>query len=292
MEYQYTYNRDAKPFAELKPGGTVSFETEDAFRGLIKKKEDGTEENINGILELSCPVVGPIVVQGAQPGDWVEINIDNIECGSYGVSVLGDHFSTIGEAFENYQTLVVPIKDGVIHFSDRLTFPARPMIGTIGTTPALDMPLSSYEGIFGGNMDCPSITIGSKLYLPVFIEGVYIYAGDCHAIQGDGEMINPFEMQAKVTLTIDVVKGKSSKGKWPRVVTEETLETVASDRTFYFAAKIAMVEMIRWMVEEYGYEYYEAAFLCGQVVDARCCQIGGNAYHTARCVINKKFVQK
>ena len=172
MEYQYTYNRDAKPFAELKPGGTVSFETEDAFRGLIKKKEDGTEENINGILELSCPVVGPIVVQGAQPGDWVEINIDNIECGSYGVSVLGDHFSTIGEAFENYQTLVVPIKDGVIHFSDRLTFPARPMIGTIGTTPALDMPLSSYEGIFGGNMDCPSITIGSKLYLPVFIEGV------------------------------------------------------------------------------------------------------------------------
>ncbi|UCG54855.1 MAG: acetamidase/formamidase family protein [Dehalococcoidia bacterium] len=291
MEYQYTYNRNAEPFAVIKPGGTVTFQTEDAFRGLIKKNEDGTEENINGILELSCPVTGPIVVEGAEPGNWVEISIDNIECGSYGVSVLGDHFCTIGEIFENYTTLVVPIKDGIIHLNEKIKFPAKPMIGTIGTTPKLEMPLSCLEGIFGGNMDCPSVTIGSKLYLPVFIDGAYIYAGDCHAIQGDGEIINPFEMQAKVTLTVDVLKEKSSVGKWPRLKTKNTIETVASDRTFYFAAKIAMVEMINWLVEDYGFEFNEAAFFCGQVVDARCCQIGGNAYHTARCVLDIEYLK-
>lgn len=291
MEYQYTYNKNAKPYATINSGETVSFQTEDAFRGLIKKNEDGTKEKIESILQSSCPVTGPIVVTDAKPGDWVEIYIENIECGPYGVSVLGDHFCSIGEHLENYQTLVVPIKNGIIRFSDELSFPAQPMIGTIGTTPALEMPLSSYEGIFGGNMDCSSITIGSKLYLPVFIEGAYIYVGDCHAIQGDGEIINPFEMEAKVTLSIKVIKDRSSEGKWPRVVTDDTIETVVSDRTFYFAAKVAMVEMIKWLKEEHGFEYYEAAFLCA-VAHAKCCAIGGNAYHTARCVLETKYLKK
>ncbi|UCF97257.1 MAG: acetamidase/formamidase family protein [Spirochaetaceae bacterium] len=288
MEYQYTYNRNAKPFAEINSGETVNLETEDAFRGLIRKNEDGTIDNIEKILSLSCPVTGPIVVKEAKPGDWVEISIDDIQCGSYGVSVLGDHFCTIGEIFENFQTRVVPIEDGIIQFSDKLSFPAKPLIGTIGTTPALEMPLSSLEGIFGGNMDCPSITIGSKLRLPVFIDGAYIYVGDCHAIQSDGEIINPFEMQAKVTLTINVIKDKSSKGRWPRVITANTIETVTSDRTFYFAAKIAMVEMINWLVDEYGFDHIEASYFCGMFAHAKCCQIGGNAYHTARVVICTK----
>lgn len=290
MTYQYTYNRNATPYAVINAGEKVTLSTEDAFRGLIKKSEDGTEENINGILELSCPVTGPIVVNGSKAGNWVEISIDDIECGGYGVSVLGDHFCSIGEVFKNYTTLVVPIKDGIVHLNDKIRIAAKPMIGTIGTTPKIDMPLSSSEGIFGGNMDCPSITIGSKLYLPVFIDGAYLYVGDCHAIQGDGEIINPFEMQAKITLTINVINGRSSVGKWPRVKTKSTIETVVSDRTFYFAAKVAMLEMIDWLVGDYGFEYNEAAFFCSMVVDARCCQIGGNYYHTARCVLDTKYL--
>lgn len=291
MEYQYTYNRNAKPYATIRSGESVTFKTEDAFRGLIKKNEDGTLENIKSILDLSGPGTGPIVVKDAKPGDWVEICIDKIECGSYGVSILGNHFSSIGEKFPQFKTLVVPIKDDIIHFSDKIKIPVRPMIGTLGTTPALEAPLICQEGIYGGNMDAPSVARGSKLYLPVFIDGAYIYAGDCHAIQGDGEIINPFEMQATITLTVNVKKEKSSVGKWPRVITADTIETIVSDRTFYFAAKVAMVEMINWLVEDYGFEFEEAAFFCGQVVDARCCQIGGNMYHTTRCVLEKKYLK-
>lgn len=292
MEYQFTYNRNAKPYATIKSGESVTFKTEDAFRGLIKKNEDGTLENIHSIMALSGPGSGPIVVEEARPGDWIEIYVDKIECGSYGVSILGRHFSSIGEEFPEFKTLVVPIRDEIIHFSDRIKIPVRPMIGTIGTTPALEAPLICQEGIYGGNMDCPSMGTGSRIYLPVFINGAYIYAGDCHAVQGDGEMINPFEMQAKITLTIKVMKGKSSIGKWPRVMTRDTIETVASDRTFYDAAKIAMVELINWLVEDYDFEFEEAAFFCGQVVDARSCQIGGNTLHTTRCVLETKYLPK
>lgn len=288
MKYQYVFNKNAKPIAILKPGEKITIDTEDAFKGLVKKDEDCTIKNIESILELSNPLTGPIVIDGAKPGDWLEVVIDNIECGPYGVSIIGSHFSIFRDKF-NLQAKVVTIKNGVINFSDQIKIKVSPMIGTIGTTPELEVPLSTLPGIFGGNMDAASVTIGNKLYLPVFINGCYLYLGDCHAIQGDGELVNPFEIPAKITLTLNIIKNKTSSGKWPRVISKDTIETIVSDRTFYFAAKEALNEMIKWLSEDYGFDCTEAAFLCGQVADARCCQIG-NAYHTARCVFPKKYL--
>jgi len=289
MGYKYIFDKKLKAIATLKSGEKITVNTEDAFRGLIKEEKNCTMENIESILGLSNPLTGPIVVDKAEPGDWLEVQIDNIECGPYGVSIIGSHFSIFGDKYK-IQAKVVPIKNGVIDFNDKVKIKVNPMIGTIGTTPELDTPLSTMPGIFGGNMDASSVSIGNKLYLPVFIYGAYLYLGDCHAIQGDGELVNPFEIPAKITLTLNVVKDKTSKGKWPRVISKDTIETIVSDRTFYFAAKEALNEMIKWLCEDYGFNSTEAAFLCGQVADARCCQIG-NAYHTARCVFPKKYIK-
>jgi amidase len=290
MKYHYIFDKNAEPYTRLKPGEKITVETEDAFRGIVKKEEECTVENIEKIFDLSNPLTGPVVVEGAEPGNWVEIFIEDIECGTYGVSIIGKHFCIYGDEYDKYHAKVAPIKDGIIHFNDKIKIPVRPMIGTIGTTPGLEAPGSCAEGIYGGNMDAPSVGIGNRLYLPVFIEGAYIYMGDCHAVQGDGELVNPFEMQAKITFTVDVVKDKSSAGKCPRVHTKDTIETIASDRTFYWAAKAAMRDLIEWMVDDYGFSFNDAAFLCGQVADARCCQIG-NSYHTARAVIDLKYVE-
>lgn len=289
MKYEYIFNKKVKAVATLKPGEKITVNTEDAFRGLIKKEKNCTMKNIESILDLSNPLTGPIVVDEAEPGDWLEVVINDIECGPYGVSIIGSHFSIFGDRYK-IQAKVVPIKNGVIDFNDKIKIKVKPMIGTIGTTPELDTPLSTMPGIFGGNMDASSVSIGNKLYLPVFINGGYLYLGDCHAIQGDGELVNPFEIPAKITLTINIVKDKTSKGKWPRVISKDTIETIVSDRTFYFAAKEALDEMIKWLSEDYGFNSTEAAFLCGQVADARCCQIG-NAYHTVRCVFPQKYLK-
>lgn len=151
------------------------------------------------------------------------------------------------------------------------------------------MPKSNLQGIYCGNVDCPSIGIGSTLYIPVFVEGAYIYVGDVHAIQGDGEMINPFEIPSTLTMTIDIDRRTTSKDKWPRLVNEDTIETITVDRDFYQAAKIAMFEMVKWMVEEFGFEFDDAAYVCASVADARPCQIV-NQRHSARCVVDKKYL--
>lgn len=265
-------------------------QTEDAFRGLVKSPEACTDENIQGIFDLSCPVSGPIVVEGARPGDWVEVYINDIVCGDYGVSILGRRFSAIGDEFSYNRAKVVKIENREIIFNEHHRIPVRPMIGTLGTTPAISAPFSKDPGIYCGNVDCPTIGIGNTVLLPVFVEGAYIYMGDVHAIQGDGEMINPFETPATITLTIKVRNDKSSKGRWPRVMTPDTIETIGVDRDFYQAARIALVEMIHWLVDEYGFAYDDAAYLCGSVVDARPCQIV-NSLHSARCVMNLKYLK-
>ena len=289
QKYLFTYDRDAKPLTVIKSGEKVTVETEDAFRGLIKKEEDFTSENINEILNLSCPLTGPIFIKDAKPGNWLEITINDITCGSYGITIIGEQFSAIGSQFKENKVKISPIINKIIHFNEKIKIPVRPMIGTIGTAPALEKPLSIFQSNYGGNMDCPTISIGNIIYLPVFVDGGYLFLGDVHAIQGDGEMINPFETTARIKLTINVVKEKSSNGKWPRIKTDNTIETLGCDRTFYTAAQIAMIQMVKWLVEDYGFSFEDSAFLCGQIVDARPCSII-NSYHSARCVINIEYL--
>jgi len=277
------------PYTTINPGKEVIIETEDCFSGMMRKEEDYSPEVMEKALELICPVCGPIVVKGAKPGDWVKIKIEDIECGDYAISVLGRKYSAIGEELGEDRIRVVPIKNREVIFNEKIKFPVRPMVGTIGTTPKIGMPKSNLQGRYCGNVDCPSISIGNTVYIPVFIEGAYIYVGDVHAIQGDGEMINPFETPATIRMTIDIDRSNTSEGKWPRVITENTIETIAVDRDFYQAAKIALFEMLKWMVDEFGFDFDDAAYMCGQIANARPCQIV-NERHSARCVVEKKYL--
>ena len=113
--------------------------------------------------------------------------------------------------------------------------------------------------------------------------------GDCHAIQGDSEIFNPFEMQAVVTITPYVLKNLASEIAWPRVETEREIMTVVSDKPFDAASREAAREMIKWLVAEFHYNASDAAFLCGQVADLRVCQIVGTLY-TACYVVPKEFI--
>jgi len=100
MKYAYIFDKKAEPIATLKPGEKITVNTEDAFRGLVKEEKHCTMENIESILDLSNPLTGPIVIEGAEPGDWLEVLINDIECGPYGVSIIGSHFSIFGDKYK------------------------------------------------------------------------------------------------------------------------------------------------------------------------------------------------
>ena len=77
-----------------------------------------------------------------------------------------------------------PIRDGMISWSDNLKIPYRPMLGCIGTAPEMGVPTTMPAGVHGGNMDIIETAPGSTVYLPVFVEGAFLYLGDAHAAMG------------------------------------------------------------------------------------------------------------
>lgn len=149
-KYHYTYNKNVPPLMKIESGETVVVETEDAFRGLIKKEEDVTPENIQNILDLSCPLSGPIYIKNSKPGDWLEIHINNIEVEDYGVLVYGNGFTCLPEILTDWTTAVAKVQNNFIYFTDEIKFPVKPiMIGTIGTTPNWGITRSPLQGIWG-----------------------------------------------------------------------------------------------------------------------------------------------
>jgi amidase len=162
------------------------------------------------------------------------------------------------------------------------------MIGTIGTTPAIECPLSSASGRHGGNFDTPEICPGSTVYLPVNVPGALLALGDCHALQGDGE-IGSVEIRSTVTMSCEVLKGRSPHMTWPRIETSDMLVTVAFASPLEEALNLAVRDMILWITERSSMSKHEAYLLLGIEGHVR----PGNAQvrsFSMRCLFPKKYL--
>jgi amidase len=105
------------------------------------------------------------------------------------------------------------------------------------------------------------------IYLPVNAPGALLYLGDCHAIQGDGELCGvALEHPTVTTVQIDLIKGWTIA--WPRLETSEFYMTIGSARPMEDASRIAYRELIRWMEAEFGFDETDAYLLltmCGKM---------------------------
>lgn len=260
--YQYVFSAYAPPIARVKPGETVTFFAEDAFEGAVK-----TEADLPGRVRGPWvnPQVGPIYIEGAAPGDALAVHILDIQPGrSFGWSSLGAHFGGL-VANPNTPMLNPPLeermwiyeyRDGMLVHDDLLTFPWEPFLGTIATAPEKEAVKSDCPFCQGGNMDVRDVRPGNILYLPVRVEGAYLFAGDCHAKQGDGEVCGAaIEIAGRVTLRFEVLKGRAPRN--PRIESPEELMCVGSEKPMEEAARIACLELLDWMVE-LGWDRMEA----------------------------------
>ena len=113
-------------------------------------------------------------------------------------------------------------------------------------------------------MDVPDVKPGNRVYLPIFNHGALFYTGDCHANQGQGEVCGVgLEISSKVTVIFDVIKGK--RIEWPRIESAKAIMVVGSAKPMEDAARIAYVELVLWMEEEFGFSRWEAYELLSQV---------------------------
>ena len=167
---------------------------------------------------------------------------------------------------EKVKKLEVTLEHGT-KWSDTITLPYEPFIGTIGTSPEIEAISSLVPDYYGGNMDLPDVGVGAVIYLPVNAPGALLYLGDCHATQGDGELCGvAIEHPTVTTVQVDLIKGWTFK--WPRLETEKFYMAIGSSRPMEDAARIAYRELIRWLGADFGMDETEAYMLltqCGKV---------------------------
>ena len=275
--YPYVYSAGIDPVLHIDPGTVVSAETHDAFEGAIQKETDVPSEILN--FPFLNPQNGPIYVNGAKKGDTIAIYIESIVPRGpqpRGTTVIMPEFGGLVPTFETalltaplpevVRKLEVTVENGT-KWSDKISLPYEPFIGTIGTSPQIEAISSLVPDYYGGNMDLPDVAPGAVIYLPVNADGGYVYLGDCHAAQGDGELCGvAIEHPTVTTVRIDLIKDWTIRS--PRLENEQFYMTVGSARPMEDAVRGAYRELIRWMAADFGFDEIDAYMLltqCGRV---------------------------
>jgi amidase len=146
-----------------------------------------------------------------------------------------------------------------------ITIELKPMLGRVAVAPAGGEAFAGlWPGDFGGNMDAPEVREGTTVYLPIFNDGAYFYFGDGHAAQGEGEVNGTgLETSMDVAFRIDVIRGKTIA--WPRLEDDDYIMVAGSARPLIDAFRLAHVELVEWLADEYGFGRWDAYMLVGQL---------------------------
>jgi amidase len=281
----FSYSAEHPPCAHVEPGETILVETKNAF-GDQTFEPGETLENLS--LEGADPLTGPIFVERAEPGDSIAVTIEHIETIGPGMQGVIPDFGVVEWRPDGPLFFFTP-ENGEIPWLRGIRLPLRPNLGAMGVAPAEGSVPSIWPGDHGGNMDTKYVCAGSTILFPVFHPGALLVMGDCHQIQGDGELcgVAP-ETDAEVTLRVDVMKGKTIRR--PRILTANRFMLIASGETIEAAVKTVVRDAIDHLVEEKGLTEDEAYLLITVRADIEICQVV-DPLMTVRVAMDRDFYE-
>lgn len=244
------WHPDLPPAARAAEGEEVVMQTRHAFDGQINPRTQAADL-LQTDLGLVHPLTGPVYINGAAPGDLLEVNIINIEPAAWGFTTILPGFGFLRDLYTEPYIVQWRMQDGYAQ-SEQLPgvrIPEAPFMGTIGVAPSRALrqeillredellrrggavvgptpagavpahePFAS-EGLRtipprenGGNVDIKQLTAGTRLYLPVFVEGALFSAGDAHYAQGDSECCGTaIEMDATLRVSFRALKNEAQR---------------------------------------------------------------------------------
>jgi acetamidase/formamidase len=235
--------------------------------------------------------VGPFHIEGAAAGDTLVVKILRLTpnrdtavsrynpggisgvAGDTKTRMLNDPLPARAFNWRLDRTRMVGILDMPASASKRIEVPLKPMLGRVAVAPAGQEAFGGlWPGDFGGNLDASDVREGITVYLPVFHPGALFYFGDGHALQGDGEIIGSgLETTMDVTFQFDLQKGR--RIRWPRGEDDTHIMVFGSVRPLVDAMRIAYVELIEWLVADYGFDKMDAFQVASQVGEVRVANI-------------------
>jgi acetamidase/formamidase len=275
------WNRALAPRLTIASGDTVHLSSLDASGGQVTpgaSVEDFLAIDRGRIHALT----GPIGIDGAEPGDVLEIEVLQVEHRGWGWSSVIPGLGFLKEQFSEPHLFHWALDREVSRSLGPAIVPLRPFCGVMGVAPAEDGEFRTRPpGPFGGNMDVRELCAGARLYLPVLNPGALFSAGDAHAAQGDGEVcINGIECPAEVSLRFRVHRQQSLSG--PLVESAESRNpdapadawiVVESGTDALQAARAATLRMVELLIVRWSFAPVHAYLLCSVAMKLRISQV-------------------
>ncbi|MEW6721123.1 MAG: acetamidase/formamidase family protein [Thermodesulfobacteriota bacterium] len=251
-------------------------------------------------------LTGPIYVEDAEPGDFLQVELLDIDPGPYGFNLNPEtSFVNLGLLKEDYpkgkvRWYTVNRKDWTFEFQPGIKIPVRPFPGTIGVElPEKGMWSNVPPGRHGGNLDNKDLIKGTVLYLPVWVKGAGFKTGDSHFAQGHGEInLNALEGFFKnFTLRFTVRKDLGKLIDWPVGSSPTHWIMMGMHTDAYKSCQMAARQAVSFLNRHYGMEPMEAYAFCSQAVDFHVTQlvdytIGIHAMIPKGCFVGKQYAGK
>ena len=273
------FSRRQSPVLTVEPGDELRIRSLDVLAHL--ERFEGDDRGVPRLLgpEAGLTVVGPIAVRGARPGMAVALTVVDLEPHDFGWTMSSWQHSDLERGLEaerdepTWLSWEIDTDRGVARCAQGLTVPVEPFLGMTGLAPAApgEHPLVTPHPA-GGNLDCRALGQGSTIYLPVEVPEAYLYVGDGHAAQGDGEVSGTaIECGMRSTLRVDLVPAP--------VLSDLHAETPAGRVTFGLstdlnvATETALAAMLGWIEQLHDVDRSTALALASVAVDLRVTQI-------------------
>jgi acetamidase/formamidase len=271
------FSRDLEPVLTIDSGDTIAFACLNAgWWSLSNERFEAREPE----LDRGHAMIGPVEIRGAAAGQTLEVRIDSLRVGPWGVTEAGGWQTALndrlgvseGDEWRLRWTLDPDRGTGRDQFGREVAL--QPFLGVLGMPPPEPGIHSTQPPrVWGGNIDCKELVAGTKLYLPIPVDGALFSAGDGHARQGDGEVSQlaiecPVE-RVELTLTVRDDLELDAPIAW----TPAAWITFGLDEDLDEAAAAATDAMVELMAREHGLERRDALALASAVVDLRVTQL-------------------
>ena len=257
----------------LQPGKDTG-SVEPMYREITNAVRDSTLKRGPGGHILT----GPIFVEGAEPGDVLEVRIKRVDMDiPFACNSFGPRSGFMPEEFPGQsKQRIVPLDRArmIGHFSDSLgiEIPLNPFFGSMGVAPATGRINSAPPSQHAGNLDNKELIGGTILYIPVKAKGALFEAGDGHAAQGDGE-VDITALETALRGHFQFIVRKDMKLTWPRGETRTHYIAMGTDSSLTIATKVAVREAINLLADVKKMTREDAYMLVSTACDVHVTQL-------------------
>jgi acetamidase/formamidase len=282
VAYGY-YWSEAKPVLRIASGDIIDVDTLLASSPTALARAGVPDNKIQDSLKAIVSEVtgerrgpgghiltGPVYVEGAEPGDTLEVKILSIDFATdYGTNGCSGFVPENCDRAAGTKIIALDKKAMTAEIFPGIVVPLRPFYGSMGVAPAPELGRVSSvpPGKHAGNIDNKELVVGSTLYLPVFVPGALFELGDGHAAQGDGE-VDQTAIETSLRGRVQLTVRKGMKLTWPRAETLTDYISMGTDPDLATAVKIAIQEMIDFLASTKGltkHQAYQVVSIFGNV---------------------------